>query len=181
VARVLLAIVAIALMSGCECLAAGPRLGRSAGGGMAIGWELEGSEVVHRVRLEQQGVVRWQIDATDGTPRVIDVGLPAGGFRTTKPFDPPLDANAEASVVVDFTDDRGVERSTGLVYRSCDVDKLGRATVADYRCGLDLGAIASGLGRLMFGAVLFGLLVLIGVTGLLFAVRRAVRGAPLDP
>jgi hypothetical protein len=116
-----------------------------------------------------------------GTVRVFEVGQPADGFTTTFPLNAALDENSGASLIVDYADAHDHRQSSTLDFMPSEVGSLGEATMSDYQCGLDPGAIVRFFAWLLAGLVAFGVALLVLTTGLLAAIRRAVKGAPLDP
>jgi hypothetical protein len=169
------------MLSGCECRRGGPVAGRTPQGDAAVGWELEGAELIQQVRLVQGRTVVWQIDAVDTRPRVIVVGETTEGFATTLPLQPASDPSAGTSIVVDYEDARGMVASRSFTFVMSEIRALPMAGMTQLRCGLDVGGIARWIGWLVVGLAVFGFFLVLGVTGLLAAVRRAIKGAPLDP
>lgn len=123
----------------------------------------------------------WQIDAVDPTPRVIVVGGSPEGFTTTLPLQPIADSTAPRSVVVDFADTYGSVTARTFAFSPVDVGALSVATVSKHECGIDLDGFLRWIGLVAVWTALLGFLLVLGTTGLVAAIRRAVRGAPLDP
>ncbi|MEY2454401.1 MAG: hypothetical protein QOD92_3975 [Acidimicrobiaceae bacterium] len=177
----LLALVAVMTLNGCECRQGGPVAGRTAQGDAAIGWEVEGGELIHQVRLVQGEAVLWQIDAVDTSPRVVVVGKSSEGFTTTLPLQPPIEPSAATSVVVDYKTHRGMVTYRTFTFPAAEISALSEAKVSKLECGLDVGGMARWVGWLVVWVAVFGFILVLGATGLLAAIRRAIRGAPLDP
>jgi hypothetical protein len=177
----LLVLVAVMTLNGCQCRQGGPVAGRTAQGEAAIGWEVEGGELIHQVRLVQGEAVLWQIDAVDTAPRVVVVGRSSEGFTTTLPLQPPTEPSVATSVVVDYKTNDGVVTYRTFTFPAAGIGALSEAKVSKLQCGLDLGGMARRLGWLVVWLAVFGFMLVLGATGLLAAIRRAIRGAPLDP
>ena len=183
----LLACAAVLAMSGCECTrGTGPQLGRTESGAAAIGWmkeDVESAERVYRIQLVQNDVVQWQIDAPNGSVQVFEVGQPANGFRTTTSLEIPLDQTGSALLMVDYADSRGRPRSSTLELVPANVGSMSQAgiTSAGGKCGIDFPDLAWRVAWVVVGLAIFGVVLLLGTTGLVAAIRRAIRGAPLDP